>query len=100
LYLLLVIVPGAEVAKWVSIARRKGKDWYIGVINNSTAKQVSVPLDFLPKGNFEAAIYKDGADAVRHPNALLKENATLTASSKIALDLPPGGGAVIKFSMK
>lgn len=94
------IVPAAKVAQWVSVARRKGKDWYIGVINNSTARQVSIPLGFLPAGSFEATIYKDGADAVHHPNALLQENTTMTASSKLSLHLPSGGGAVIKFTTK
>ncbi len=40
------VVPGAEVGQWVCIARRKGKDWYIGAINNSKPRTVSIPLEF------------------------------------------------------
>ena len=46
------IVPGAETAQWVSIARRKGKDWYLGTITNGTARTVIIPLNFLAAGNY------------------------------------------------
>jgi alpha-glucosidase len=94
------VVPGAEVGKWVCIARRKGKDWYVGIINNSTPKTVTVPLDFLPEGNYRAAIYKDVPDAVNHPNELTKETREVSASGKLVLNLPAGGGVVMKIAVK
>lgn len=93
------VVPGAAVGQWVSIARRKGTDWYIGTINNSTTRTVSIPLDFLPAGNYQAEIYKDGPDAVNNPNLLVKETKQVTATDKLILDLPAGGGEVIKLQV-
>ncbi len=58
------VVPGAETGQWVSIARRKGTDWYVGTITNGTARTVTIPLNFLPAGNYHAEIYKDGPDAI------------------------------------
>ena len=91
------VVPGAEIGQWVSIARRKGNDWYIGVINNSKAKTVTIPLDFLSQGTYHSEIYKEGPDAVNNPNNLIKEMKDLTSSDKLTIDLPSGGGEVIRF---
>ncbi|CAN5133873.1 glycoside hydrolase family 97 protein [soil metagenome] len=90
-------VPGASVGEWVCVARRKGSDWYVGAINNSTPRTINIPLGFLPAGNFRAAIYKDVADAVNHPNELIKENQEVNAADMLTFDLPPGGGVVIKL---
>ncbi|MEP7253415.1 MAG: glycoside hydrolase family 97 protein [Ginsengibacter sp.] len=92
------VVPGAEVAQWVSIARRKGNDWYVGTINNNTSKTVTVPLNFLSAGKYTAEIYRDGPDAVNHPNKLVMETKEVNAQAKLTLELPAGGGEVIKLS--
>ncbi len=92
------VVPGAEVGQWVSIARRKGTDWYVGTINNNTARTVTIPFNFLPAGNYQAEIYKDGPDAVNHPNLLVKETKEVNLQSKLTLELPAGGGEVIRIS--
>ena len=92
------IVPGAEVSQWVSIARRKGNDWYVGTINNNTPKTVTVPLSFLSQGKYTAEIYRDGTDAVNNPNKLIKEMKEVNAQTKLTLELPAGGGEAIKLS--
>lgn len=93
------VVPGASVGEWVSIARRKGADWYVGTINNSTARTVSIPLSFLGSGNYRAEIYKDAPDAVNNPNNLIKETKVVNATGMLQLNLPPGGGEVVKFQV-
>ena len=45
------------------MARRSGKDWYVGSITNWDARTVKVPLDFLGEGKYVAEIYADAADA-------------------------------------
>ncbi len=94
------VVPGAEVGQWVSIARRKGTDWYVGMINNNTARTVSIPLSFLPAGNYRAEIYKDGADAVNNPNLLVKETKEVNSTGSLEINLPSGGGEVIHLQAK
>ncbi len=91
------VVPGASVAEWVCIARRKGSDWYLGAINNSTPRTVTVPLNFLGAGNYQAEIYKDAPDAVNNPNKLIKEAKEVNSKSTFELNLPAGGGEVIKL---
>ncbi len=94
------VVPGAEVGQWVSIARRKGTDWYVGAINNSTPRTVTIPLSFLGAGNYEAEIYKDAPDAVNNPNLLVKETKVFNSSGTLQLNLPGGGGEVVRLRIK
>jgi alpha-glucosidase len=62
----------------ITIARRSGKDWYVGSITNWDARTVKVPLDFLGEGKYVAEIYSDAADA--------GTNATHTEFSKQEVD--------------
>jgi alpha-glucosidase len=79
----------------VTIARRSGKDWYVGSITNYDARTVKVPLDFLGEGKYVAEIYADAADA--------GTNATHTEFSKEPVDrttvlqvtMASGGGNAI-----
>lgn len=79
----------------ITIARRSGKDWYVGSITNYEARTVKVPLDFLGEGKYVAEIYADAADA--------GTNATHTEFSRDAVDratvlevrMVPGGGNAI-----
>ena len=94
------VVSGAEVGEWVCIARRSGAEWYVGTINNSNPKKVTVPLKFLPAGTYTAEIYKDGDDAVNKPNILIKETKLVSSTDKLTLNLAAGGGEVIKLRIK
>lgn len=90
-------VPNAEVGKYVTIARRKGEDWYVGSINNTEARTIKVSLDFLPPGNFTAELYIDATDAEKNPNHLTKEIKTVSKTDVITVKLAAGGGQVMRL---
>lgn len=79
----------------ITVARRSGKDWYVGSITNWNARTVKVPLSFLGEGKYVAEIYADAADA--------GTNATHTEFTKQAVDrdtvidvkMASGGGNAI-----
>lgn len=91
------LVPGAEVGQWVCIARRKEKDWYLGTINNSTPRTVTIPLDFLKEGKYTAEIYKDAPDVVNYPNKLIRVTSKVSSKDKLVFELPSGGGEVVRI---
>lgn len=88
-------VLSAEVDQYVTIARRKGNDWYVGSITNSTARDLSVKLDFLPAGSYTADIYTDAPDVAQNPNHLTRQTRTVTRNDVLMLRLAAGGGQVI-----
>ena len=87
----------AKIDEYLIVARRKGKDWYLGAINNSRDRVVGVPLSFLYAGNYAAELYTDGEDAHTSPNTVKRESKSVKASDKLNVTLASGGGAVIHF---
>ncbi len=90
-------VPNAEVGKYVTIARRKGNDWYAGTINSTEARTIKVPLNFLPPGNYTAELYSDAPDVAQDPNHLTIETKTVTNADVITIQLAAGGGEVMRL---
>ncbi len=90
-------VPAAQPGEYIVLARRKGADWYVGVITNLQQRDMAVTLSFLPEGNYEATIFADSADAAQHPNSLVKQTKMVNHKELIKLKLAAGGGAAIQL---
>lgn len=88
-------VPAAEVSNFVTLARRKRTDWYVGTINNSKARTIELKLDFLSPGEYRADVYNDAADVAQNPNHLTKESRTLRKGETLKVNLAAGGGQVL-----
>jgi alpha-glucosidase len=88
-------VVDAKVGEFITIARRKNDDWFIGTITNNTARQLSIPLNFLPEGKYSAEIYTDAPDTNEDPNHLIKQTRIITNQDSISVNLAAGGGEVM-----
>jgi len=93
-------VLDAKVDEYIVIARRKGNDWYVGSINNSVARELSLPLDFLSKTAYTAFIYADSDDARRYPDQVKRNDQPVQASDYLTIRLAAKGGTVIHFKAK
>jgi alpha-glucosidase len=87
-------------SKTVTIARRAGRDWFVGSITNWTPRTVTLPLNFLGAGQYTAQIYADAQDAAQHPTHVSIETKTVTNTGTLTLHLAPGGGAAIRLVPK
>ena len=87
----------ARVADYIVIARRSGEEWYMGAMTDGTAREFSVDLSFLPEGEFEAAIFKDGINAQHYGSDYKKEVTPLSNQDKLKIKLAPGGGWVARI---
>lgn len=79
-----------ETGQYIVLARRKGKRWYLGAMNDETARTVTVPLGFLGARGGEARIWTDGAA----PDAVQLESRHVAAQDRLTLHLASTGGAV------
>ncbi|MBS1575734.1 MAG: glycoside hydrolase family 97 protein [Bacteroidetes bacterium] len=93
-------VINAEINQFITIARRKNKDWYIGTINNHEAREITVPLDFLGEGNYTAELYSDAKDVKENPNHLEKKEIAVTKKDILKVKIAGGGGMVMKIREK
>jgi len=83
-----------ETGEYIVIARRNGTDWYVAGITNWTGREVSVPLEFLGKGSYDANSWLDGNDADRKPNELRTQLATVSNTAHLNIKMATGGGFV------
>lgn len=92
-------VIDARVNEYIVIARRKNKDWYLGAITNSKARDIQLPLSFL-KESYIASIYSDSDDAAKYPNKIKRLSKEVKSTETLTVHLAKGGGAVIHFKPK
>jgi alpha-glucosidase len=88
-------VLDAEFDEYMAMARRKGTEWFVGVLNNSIPRQISLPLGFLPPGQYRARISTDSDLSGKNPNLVREETMTLNRGENLSVNLARGGGAVI-----
>ncbi|MBO9155268.1 glycoside hydrolase family 97 catalytic domain-containing protein [Chitinophaga sp. GCM10012297] len=86
-----ISLEGSEIGKLAALAKRKGKDWYVAVINGTEQPQAfTLRPVFLGRKNYAALVVSDGEGF-----AVQKKNIKASAAEKFTL--PPTGGLVIRI---
>jgi alpha-glucosidase len=83
---------------YIAIARRKGKEWFLGAITNWDAREIDVPLSFLGAGAYTADIFADGPNAKEQPKDSVRQQKRVDAKTVLSLKLASGGGAAIHLA--
>jgi len=85
-------VVDASVNEFITIARKKNNNWYVGTINNHDAREIAVPLNFLDDSDYIADIYTDADDVNENPNNLNKKTIPVTRKDVLKIKIASGGG--------
>jgi alpha-glucosidase len=88
------VLPGSEIGDVAAFARRRGKDWFIAVVNGADARTLDVPLSFLGAGNYRATLVRDSSE---RPDAVQMETLTLQRGGSLKVRMQPGGGFVARL---
>jgi len=91
-------VLNAKVGDYITIARRHGKDWYVGSIAGSHGATLDIPLEFLGAGEFKAETYSDAPDAGVHPMKTVVEQKSVNKATTLKAVLVSGGGQAIRIT--
>ncbi len=89
-----------KVGEYVAMARRKGNVWYVGAMTDWNARSLELDLDFLPEGEYEVELFRDGINADRVARDYRREVIALPASRTLHAEMAPGGGFVAKIVKK
>ncbi len=81
-----------EVGEYVAIARRRSDTWYVGAMTNWNSRELTMDFSFLPKGSYEAVIFRDGVNADRDATDYKKEVVKIGSGDKLKVHLSNGGG--------
>lgn len=87
-----IVLPGSEIGKTVAFARRRGREWYIGVLNGAEAARLPIDLAYLGQGTWQAEVFGDDPE---DPAAFKRESKTVKAGDKLMATMSPRGGAVV-----
>jgi len=85
-------VLDARIADYVVVARRNGKDWYVGAMTDWTPRNLEIDLSFLPEGTFTMEAYQDGVNADRYASDYRRTTVQVNKNTKLTLPLASGGG--------
>jgi alpha-glucosidase len=91
-------VLDARIADHVVVARRHGKQWYVGAMTDWTPRDLEIDLSFLPAGTFSMTAWQDGANADRMASDYKKVTPQVGKSTHLKLHLAPGGGWAARIS--
>jgi alpha-glucosidase len=83
-----------EFGRYVVVARRSGRDWYVGAMNDETARTISLPLGFLKGGRWKVERWSDGAS----PTDVATVVSRVPGRGKLTLSLASSGGAALRIS--
>ena len=88
---------GGTVGEFVTIARQKGEEWYVGTMTNWKARDITLNFSFLPEGNYELSVWHDGINADRTATDYQLTKRTITNKDVLTWHLAPGGGLAARL---
>ena len=77
-----------SIGHYMTVARRKGKAWFVGTITND-GRSLEIPLDFLGSGTYTARIYKEAPKNKKHVTI---ESLDVTSRSSITASMSSASG--------
>jgi alpha-glucosidase len=83
--------------EYITMARRKGDEWFLGSMTDWTPRQFDLTLSFLSDGKYTAEIYADAPDADKYPKSVSIQKKTVDRNSALDIRLSPGGGYAVRF---
>ena len=87
-----------KVGDYIVMARRADKVWYLGAMTDWNERTLEVDLSFLPEGQYEMEVYKDGPDANVNATDYVREVVKVPADRKVQVKLASGGGYAARIT--
>ena len=84
-----------EIGEYVIMARRKGKQWFVGGLTNRESRDVILPCDFLDKETaYDVTLYTDTevTHFTENREAYQVQEQTIRANESLEIKMAPGGG--------
>lgn len=89
----------SKVGHYVTLARRKGREWFMASMTNWTARSLMITLDFLEPGKiYQAEIFMDGPNADKVGSDYQQLLKQVKKGDVIKIDMAAGGGWSARFS--
>ena len=80
--------------EYIVMAKRSGKQWFIGAMNNRMKRIVEIETSFLPSGEYELEYWADAKNADKKPTEVSKKKVRFAAGKSLSIKMVSGGGYV------
>ncbi len=87
-----------EVGQYIVLARRKGKQWFIGGMTNEEERFIEIDLSVLGEKSFHCILYKDTPESKVNQENLTIEEGSISSGNPFMIWMAPGGGLVGVFN--
>jgi alpha-glucosidase len=87
----------ASVSNYIITARQKGEDWFVGGMTDWTARQFTLPLNFLSEGTYRAELCTDGINAETYPSDYVIQKLDLKKNESLTIKMAAGGGFLLRL---
>ena len=91
------IIPCGRMGEYIVTARRKGDTWYVAGLTDWRARDVTVPLTFLPEGDYVVTLLTDGINANKNAEDYLLDTQFHSGGETLTIPMASGGGFVLKI---
>lgn len=86
------VLDGA-IGEFATVARRSGRDWFVGMITNTSERTLKTPLTFLEKGKkYRLTRYSDGPESLPSRTKVDVQQITVKGGDIVTSTLKASGG--------
>lgn len=85
-------VLDAKLGDYVLVARRHGREWWLGAMTDWSPRELDVDLTFLGEGAFELDAFQDGVNADRYGEDYKRVKSPVDHTRRLKVRLAEGGG--------
>jgi alpha-glucosidase len=82
----------AKVGDYLLLARRAGKEWFVGGLTDWHIRDLDLDLSFLGTGEYMMEIFQDGINADRFASDYKHLKLDIRSDQKMSIHMAPGGG--------
>jgi alpha-glucosidase len=90
--IILTCLNEGAISDYIVLARRKGENWYIGVMTDWDARNFDINLSFSDDKKYEIQFFKDGINTDRNAMDYKFVKDIANSDSKIHISMSSGGG--------
>lgn len=94
-------IAQGKLGESIVSVRKKDGNWYVGGLTNWDAREIILPLDFLPAGTtYEATLFEDGVNADKNARDYRVRTMEVTNAAKLNVRMASGGGFALRLIKK
>jgi alpha-glucosidase len=93
-------VLDAKTGDYLLLARRSGREWFVGALTDWTSRELNLDFSFLPAGDYTIEIFRDGINADRYAQDFKHVKTEVKSGDKMKISLAQGGGWLARITPK